>query len=337
MPQANGKDIKRETEIIFSLPSQTGILFTLLVLAVIAAVFIDPINPTTEFSISYLVHDALKTSSLPQLEWGFLSTGAAVMWGLAALGFALKFFLLPLVLSLTAVFVFTKPGHLYRKYSMQDLASRYSELAVRFKGLAQEMGIARTPELLWSPSQSREAFVFGAFGNPSVCLTEGMLRHFRDRPAEMEAVMTHELGHIANRDVARTELAEAAVRGYFWLWLSIFALQALGFIATPLLPSRQAITWDYSFLVSFTYVAVLYVLMNALSQVRQSYADVRAINIGNEAALDRNSTLDIFSEISINHGSRSMQQDLFRQSAGQLGFQGQRGIGFRHRQPYQLS
>ncbi len=183
---------------LFALPSQTGILFVLLVLAIIVASIYDPLNPTTELSISRQVQEALDASSLPDLKWGDLDPDYTVSWGFATLGLILKFLLFPLVLVLSTVFLFLKPRRLFHSYNMEDIDSRYPDLSARFGSLAEKMGITRVPRLLWSPNRSSEAFVFGTFGNHKVCLTEGIIRHFQDRQDELDAVLTHELGHVKN-------------------------------------------------------------------------------------------------------------------------------------------
>jgi len=78
--------------------------------------------------------------------------------------------------------------------------------------LAQEAGIGM-PEVAIFPSQSSNAFATGWNRNAAlVAVSAGMLQRFP--PAEVKAVMAHEIGHVANGDMVTLTLIQGVLNTF---------------------------------------------------------------------------------------------------------------------------
>ncbi|HCA24050.1 MAG TPA: protease HtpX, partial [Pseudomonas sp.] len=78
--------------------------------------------------------------------------------------------------------------------------------------LARTAGIGM-PEVAIFPSRAPNAFATGWNKNASlVAVSEGMLQRFS--PAEVKAVMAHEIGHVANGDMVTLSLIQGVVNTF---------------------------------------------------------------------------------------------------------------------------
>ncbi len=147
------------------------------------------------------------------------------------------------------------------------------------------MEIEKAPVFYWSPKETLEAFVFRGVGPYKICFTQGLIDCFKGRIEQLEAVAAHELGHIANKDVTRIEIAESLIKAYFTLWLLIAFFQILGTLGLYLFFQQRSVALDVSFAISLLSLGVIYVIMNILSRVRQKYADAQVVKLGRQEDL----------------------------------------------------
>jgi len=252
----------------------TALLFILLILGLAGAAIFEVANPAAEaYLSSLLIEETLLPRSFT-LEWLF-----------AVPGFMIKFMLFPLTACLALLLMLIKPAGLLRSYKLEELSGREPELAQRFKALLGEMGIGVAPLFYWSPKDTQEAFVFKGFGPYRICFTRGLMECFKGRTKQLEAIAAHELAHIANKDVTRTEIAESLVKAYFSLWVLIAFFQVLGSLGLFIFFQQRSVALDISFAVSLVSLGVIYVIMNILSRFRQKYADARVVKLGRQEDL----------------------------------------------------
>lgn len=141
-------------------------------------------------------------------------------------------------------------------------------------GLRSRSGLHQLPVFLWNPlDATRSAFTFGNLSDQYVALSMGLVtRFYADREA-FRAVVLHELAHLKNADLARTQFATA-------VWLAFLACAALPGLVFSLFidvrgsgfgllgPSRL---WQLLMMTGLVYFA-----RNGILRAREYYADVRA-------------------------------------------------------------
>jgi heat shock protein HtpX len=126
------------------------------------------------------------------------------------------------------------------------------------------------PRVAIIPTDMPNAFATGRTPkHAAVAVTEGLLR--RLEPREVEAVVAHELSHIANRDVLIMTLASffamlAALLMRFGLYGGMFGGGRRS-------DNNQVPIWLIVFLVSVVTYAISYVLIRTLSRYREYAAD----------------------------------------------------------------
>src|SRR5215471_5397358 len=108
--------------------------------------------------------------------------------------------------------------------------------------------------------------------NAAVAVTEGLWR--RLDPKEVEAVLAHELSHVANRDVLIMTLASffamlAALLTRFGLYSGMFG----GFGGGNRSDNNQTPVWLIVFLVSVIVYAISFILIRTISRYREYAAD----------------------------------------------------------------
>ena len=87
--------------------------------------------------------------------------------------------------------------------------------------LAMDAGIGM-PEVGIFPSQQSNAFATGwNKNNALVAVSAGMLQRFK--PAEVEAVMAHEIGHVANGDMITLSLIQGVVNAFVMFLARVLA------------------------------------------------------------------------------------------------------------------
>ncbi|GAB3165165.1 M48 family metalloprotease [Microbispora hainanensis] len=154
-----------------------------------------------------------------------------------------------------------------------------TEIAARVEELAAGR-VARVPELFMAPATtSRSASVFGTDGRPRLLLNGGLVACRTADPRTFDAVVLHELAHVANRDLTITYATVALWRTFivlivipYLLWWS--GLWAIG-IATGVGSTVAASVTHYLAVPVIIAVVVHFVRADVLRS-RELYADLTA-------------------------------------------------------------
>lgn len=160
-----------------------------------------------------------------------------------------------------------------------DRVSGGSEIAERVAELAAGR-VAQVPELFLAPAAtSRSAAVFGTNGRPRLLLNGGLVACRTTDPRTFDAVVLHELAHVANRDLTITYATVALWRTFivlivipYLLWWS--GLWALG-IATGI-GSTVAATFTHYLAVPVVIAVVMHLIRADVLRSRELYADLTA-------------------------------------------------------------
>ena len=148
-----------------------------------------------------------------------------------------------------------------------------------FRRLCEEAGLRRQPLLLWDPlAPGGAALAFGRRRRPHVAVGAGLvIQFYRDRAA-FEAVVRHELAHVANGDVGITYLSLSIWRAFVVAALLPYAVllvrQPEGDIV--------AAAWHVAAL-----AGLVYLIRNSVLRAREYYADVRVTHWDPDSALPR--------------------------------------------------
>lgn len=173
---------------------------------------------------------------------------------------------------------------IHRKRLAPLSAEDVPEVVAFLDSLCAVLQLPRRPLFLWNPlDATRSAFTFGHLSNQYVAMSMGLVTQFYSNQAVFQAVLLHELSHLKNADLAKTQFATAV--WYAFLLVAVlpgllFSLfidsQTMGF--GPLAWSRL---WQLALL-----TVLVYFVRNGILRVREYYADVRASShLGDSAAL----------------------------------------------------
>ncbi len=141
-------------------------------------------------------------------------------------------------------------------------------------GLSQRGGVERSIALYYVPSQIMNAFSVGQREEPSIAITDGLIRGLGQR--ELLGVLAHEVSHIRHNDMGIMALADSVSR-----LVSLFSLfgQVLLAINVPLfLLGREGMPW-IPILLLLAAPTVSALLQLALSRNREYDADVDAARL----------------------------------------------------------
>jgi heat shock protein HtpX len=130
------------------------------------------------------------------------------------------------------------------------------------------------PRIAIVPSDVPNAFATGR--NPkhaAIAVTEGLWR--RLEPREVEAVLAHELSHVANRDVLVMTVASffAMVAALITRWGLYFGMFGGGYGGGRRDNNNQVPVWLIVFLVAVVTYVISYILIRTLSRYREYAAD----------------------------------------------------------------
>ncbi|GAA2704082.1 M48 family metalloprotease [Actinoplanes palleronii] len=152
----------------------------------------------------------------------------------------------------------------------------FAPVTARVAELADEAGLRCAPRLLWNPLDPRaSALAVRSFGRSSIAMGAGLLSLFYTDRCSFDAVVRHECGHLANRDVGVTAItvtivpAVAVVAGTPFL---VAAAGTLRFLWWPL-------TWRLVVL-----GLLVYLVRNSVLRVREHYADLAAARTAEQSA-----------------------------------------------------
>ncbi len=174
----------------------------------------------------------------------------------------------PLVL-FTAVLAFNLAQWLVSPYIVQALYGvhelRYEDAPAVYEALerlVRRAGIEKKPKLMVAEVDYPNAFAYGSpLAGKRIAVTRGLLRVLNTE--EVEAVLGHELGHIAHRDVELMTFASALPALFYILGESLFGLG----------DDREGNT---ALLIGIASMVIYYIMTLAvlqLSRLREYYAD----------------------------------------------------------------
>ncbi|MBE3009555.1 M48 family metalloprotease [Microbispora sp. NEAU-D428] len=164
-----------------------------------------------------------------------------------------------------------------------DLVPGGSEIAARVAELAAGR-VVQVPELFMAPAAiSRSAAVFGTNGRPRLLLDGGLVACRTIDPRTFDAVVLHELGHVANRDLTITYATVALWRTFILLVITPFLLWWSGLgvfgIAAGAGPALTAVSMHYLAVPVVIAIVVHFARADVLRS-RELYADLTASRWG---------------------------------------------------------
>ena len=167
------------------------------------------------------------------------------------------------------------PRWTIRRYHLSSLtADDAPEVVACLEGMCAEMQLRRRPVFLWNPlNAARSAFTFGNLSDQYVAMSMGLVTQFYADPEAFRAVVLHELSHLKNADLAKTQFATAS-------WLAFLLCAALpGLFFSLFIDARSLgfgpLGWSRVWQVLLITGLILFV-RNSILRVREYYADVRA-------------------------------------------------------------
>ena len=191
------------------------------------------------------------------------------------------------VLLVAALIFWLSPRWTIRRHRLSPItADDVPEVTAYLDSLGREMGLPRRPRFLWNPlNATRSAFTFGNLSHQYVAMSMGLVSQFYSDRAAFRAVLLHELSHLKNADLAKTQFATA-------LWVAFLACVALPGLFFSLFARQPGsgfglLAWSRMWqLILLT--GLVYYVRNGILRVREYYADVRASEYEvDPAALER--------------------------------------------------
>ncbi len=147
------------------------------------------------------------------------------------------------------------------------------------QALSDAAGVRPTPGLqLEATNPAVSGYAFGAGRDIRLGVTGGLVVAQAVDPVGFDAVVRHELGHVANRDVPWTYYALAV----WWAFLGLAVVPVVASFAVRDLGYLLRLGWRTAAL-----AGLVGLTMAALLRTRELYADDRAAEWGSTAALDR--------------------------------------------------
>ncbi|MEU9950790.1 M48 family metalloprotease [Streptomyces sp. NPDC047939] len=154
------------------------------------------------------------------------------------------------------------------------------EVLAAIGAMCKATGIAPPPRAVVDPANdSVSAVVFGRTRRPVICLHGGLLVARHRDPERFRAVVLHELGHIANRDVTLTYLTFALWRVFVALVLLPYTL-CLGYVTYDIAANGGVPRLDRSVALGAVMIVLLYLARSDALRSREIYADLAAVRWG---------------------------------------------------------
>lgn len=283
----------------FAFPSETdfrfGLLIVLIVSVCLANFFILFLTTPTTFQRAYFdtIEECIlsiplnfETATAPATDLEGLSEqiaqGSAVVAPMIAcyqpvvnrLILAIFGATVAVLIGAALVFQFAPRWTIRRQQLSALTAEDVPEVNGYLDGLCAEMELRRRPTFLWNPlNATRSAFTFGNLSRQYVAMNMGLVSHYFSDRAAFRAVLLHELAHIKNADLAKTQFATA-------LWHAFLALAVVPglFFSLFIDPSGSGFgplalgrLWQVALL-----AGLVFYVRNGILRAREYYADVRA-------------------------------------------------------------
>ena len=145
-------------------------------------------------------------------------------------------------------------------------------LTRKVHGLAEKAGIEK-PRVGIADTDVVNAFAVGSLDSNAVIVTTGALQTFTD--SELEAVIGHEIGHIANGDSLAKQSMVYAITGVMYaVLLPVYAIQILLTLIVPgMRPAFSGMTGVLETIAQYTFSIVGTIVLNTFSRKREYAAD----------------------------------------------------------------
>jgi len=273
---------------VFALPAKTSFRFALLIVAVMtsSAMVYEAIYSATPrgtaFAALIRVCQARALATHPQ---GYIADAAALararacraggervegLWALLGIG----------VLAVLAGALYWAQPWWYRRHSrLVPLTSEVAPKVIeRLEELRGRAGVGPVTWLQQPLNFAPSASAFGRIGRRMVAVSGGAVVSQARQPADFDAIVLHELGHIRNRDIDQTYLAVA-------IWRA-FVVAALLPMAVLLIFRQQgpapSLIWR-----AVVLALLVYLLRNSILRAREFDADARVAELDPDTSLGR--------------------------------------------------
>jgi len=160
------------------------------------------------------------------------------------------------------------------------------------------LSIEKKPTLLAQPLEpSRSAFTFGTKNDIYISIPGGLIKMFRENIKGFKSIFLHEMGHIVNRDIEKTYLANSTWRSLFltlsvpigiiilygvYVLLNVFYYRIIGVLDMDSINSNidfgQNVAVNVGIPLYFIFfLGIIYILRNQIIRLREFYADAKVL------------------------------------------------------------
>ena len=156
----------------------------------------------------------------------------------------------------------------------------------------------KKPTLMYQPfDTSQSAFTFGIKNYVHISISGGLIKKFRENIDGFKSIFLHEMGHVANKDVEKTYLADSTWKSLFltlsipfgilllyivYLILTIFSLAlssgiGMGYIISELDIGKTLLIFGGFALYFLIFLGIIYLLRKQIIRLREFYADAKVL------------------------------------------------------------
>ena len=158
----------------------------------------------------------------------------------------------------------------------------------------------KQPTLMYQKSGTAkvaEAFAFGTKNNIYIGISRGLVTKFRSDIDGFKSIFLHEMGHIANKDVEKTYLADSTWKSLFltlsipfgisllyaiyltssMLFFGILEGYSMDYIISRINPGRASLLFGGVILYFLIFLGIVYVLRKQIIRLREFYADAKVL------------------------------------------------------------
>ena len=167
------------------------------------------------------------------------------------------------------------------------------------KLLGEYLSSEKKPTLMYQPfDTSQSAFTFGIKNHVHISISGGLIKKFRKNIDGFKSIFLHEMGHIANRDVEKTYMADSAWKSSLFLTLLIpfgIFLSYVIYLILEALFFGIIVGYDMDYLILemelrnlslehgritlyfLIFFGLVYVLRKQIIRLREFYADAKVL------------------------------------------------------------
>lgn len=200
-----------------------------------------------------------------------------------------------MVFGIHALLIFFLIPKMYiRKYKLVPAIDEYPAIVRRVNKLAFKAGLKKSPKVY--VFEGANSFSFGRWsGDARIAIGRTYITHFKKRKDLLDAIITHEIAHVLNKDIWLVSWAQS-MYGYLKYWFILFVCIGLA------IPSMQALRYGSYLpgsLLSIEFIEFLKIvpsyflflvafpalILSSTSRKREVLADSRALTIVDKAKL----------------------------------------------------